>query len=402
MKEDMIDENMHSYIRNFRYDVSENVWNNIEKALSKKKKRRIAIYIFSSFLFTCLMVMGINDQIEVISTTNEHASVKNNNMKYHQSNMVSEHKQNTQTKEVESIEHPLDHDNFKSSIRRLEINEIMKSRISNHTIISQTENPTSELKDQQLFSVKEENQIQSEKKLIYPAPISAKNATTNITNNIPLSQRKDTINEDVYVATAAKKENIGAKKPHIIQFNAFLSTHGTGDLLGTFLEIGKEKMLSKRFSFYNNIGISLHSGQAYLGVGTNGSVNVPLNSARTNMQTVTAGIQTSPTIVFNSVGKDLRVGVGLVGRYQNSSGLDAFGISYFSSAYSSTPNIPRITMISSTKPNTLTLGYKVSLELIIRYAKRRDYGLQLFFQNDTRGDVLGGLGISIKSKQSLK
>ena len=175
-----------------------------------------------------------------------------------------------------------------------------------------------------------------------------------------------------------------------LNFNGFLSFHGTGDLSGTNLEFGIERKWGKRYGFYNNLGITIHSGQE----AAFGPRQYPLqlNSTYKSLQTVTAGIQTMPTLYRYSKRGDLKIGAGLVARYQmTSSGMYAArGMGPGTNQYSYN--------IYEVDPNTFSLGYRISADLLLFETKKNKLGFQLYFQNDTRGDALTGLGLSFQTK----
>jgi hypothetical protein len=181
------------------------------------------------------------------------------------------------------------------------------------------------------------------------------------------------------------------KKPERqLNFNGFLSFHGTGDLSGTNLEFGIERKWGKRYGFYNNLGVTIHSGQEG-GFGPN-PYPLLVNSTYKSLQTVTAGIQTMPTFYRYSKRGDLKIGAGLVGRYQmTSSGMYAArGMGPGTNQYSYN--------IYEVDPNTFSLGYRISADLLLFETKKNKLGFQLYFQNDTRGDALTGLGLSFQTK----
>ena len=175
-----------------------------------------------------------------------------------------------------------------------------------------------------------------------------------------------------------------------LNFNGFLSFHGTGDLSGTNLEFGIERKWGKRYGFYNNLGITIHSGQE-AGLGPR-LYPLQLNSTYKSLQTVTAGIQTMPTFYRYSKRGDLKIGAGLVARYQmtSSSMYGARGMGPGTNQYSYN--------IYEVDPNTFSLGYRISADLLLFETKKNKLGFQLYFQNDTRGDVLTGMGLSFQTK----
>jgi hypothetical protein len=172
-----------------------------------------------------------------------------------------------------------------------------------------------------------------------------------------------------------------------LNFYAFYSFHGTGDLEGTKLEFGMEKRGGKRYGFYNNLGLTIHSGQEL-------SSQYPLsvNSTYKNLQTVTAGIQSTPTLYRYSKRGDLKLGAGLVARYQASSSSD-----YGATSMGAGTNQYSFRIYHS-EPNSFSIGYCISAELLLFERKKNQLGFQAFFQNDTRGDVITGFGLTYQTK----
>ena len=173
-------------------------------------------------------------------------------------------------------------------------------------------------------------------------------------------------------------------------FNAHYSFHGTGDLTGTKLEFGYEKRFGKRYGFYNNIGMTIHSGKESFSSNNNAS---QLNARYNTMQFVTTGIQTSPTFYRYSKRGDVKIGAGMVARYQTSSQPSTYSISPQPAGQGTFT-----TSIREMQPNSFSLGYLISVELHLLSIKKTDLGFQLFFQNDTRGDVITGFGLSLQNK----
>jgi hypothetical protein len=190
--------------------------------------------------------------------------------------------------------------------------------------------------------------------------------------------------------TSPSREKDMKKPERQLNFNGFLSFHGTGDLSGTNLEFGIERKWGKRYGFYNNLGITLHSGQE-AGFGPR-QYPLQLNSSYKSLQTVTAGIQTMPTFYRYSKGGDLKIGAGLVARYQMTS----------SSMYAARGMGPGTTQYSyniyEVDPNSFSIGYRISADLLLFETKKNKLAFQLLFQNDTRGDVITGMGLSFQTK----
>jgi hypothetical protein len=189
------------------------------------------------------------------------------------------------------------------------------------------------------------------------------------------------------VSSAAVNKNIFDRQWN---FNAHYSFHGTGDLPGTKLEFGYEKRFGKRYGFYNNIGMTIHSGKESFSSNNNAS---QLNARYSNIQYVTTGIQTSPTFYRYSKRGDIKIGAGMVARYQTSSKPSIYSISPQPAVQGTS-----ITSIREMQPNSFSLGYMISVELHLLSIKKTDLGFQLFFQNDTRGYVITGFGLSLQNK----
>jgi hypothetical protein len=189
------------------------------------------------------------------------------------------------------------------------------------------------------------------------------------------------------VSSASVNKNIFDRQWN---FNAHYSGHGTGDLTGTKLEFGYEKRFGERYGFYNNIGMTIHSGKESFSSNNNVS---QLNARYNTMQYVTTGIQTSPTFYRYSKRGDVKIGAGMVARYQTSSMPSTYSISPQPAAQGTFT-----TSIREMQPNSFSLGYLISVELHLISIKKSDVGFQLFFQNDTKGDVITGFGLSLQNK----
>ena len=194
-------------------------------------------------------------------------------------------------------------------------------------------------------------------------------------------------------------EDIGKPKPLLtpasiierqLNFNAHLAFHGTGDLSGTNLEFGTERKWGKRYGFYNNLGVTIHSGQEVSTVAN--AFPLQVNSTYNALQTLTVGLQTIPTLYRYSKRGDLKIGAGLVARYQMSS----YG-NYVASSLGQGINQYSYS-INKNDPNTFSIGYRISADLLLYETKKNKLGFQIFFQNDTRGDVITGLGLSFQTK----
>ena len=377
MGNDSFENKLEQEMMGLRIKPSEAVWQQVENRIQQERKRRIILWwIFSS----CILIAGTGVWIsEEKSTRDEQKTTQNNS---------------------------------ESNIAVTSSNK--KSSISEEFSNPYTSNPTSKETQHHLYSRsskmlpkgKEEDKMYQEEFNTEPSPTpySLQNRITDhlsrsvLPSNSDIIKKlnekiKDTIivvicNNNPPTSPSLEKE---MKKPERqLNFNGFLSFHGTGDLSGTNLEFGIERKWGKRYGFYNNLGVTIHSGQE-AGLGPS-SYPLQVNSSYKSLQTVTAGIQTMPTFYRYSKRGDLKIGAGLVARYQmTTSGMYAArGMGPGTNQYSYN--------IYEVDPNTFSLGYRISADLLLFETKKNKLGFQLYFQNDTRGDALTGLGLSFQTK----
>lgn len=391
MEDKMFENAMENKMEGFNIKPSEAVWQAVEKRIQKEKKRKILLWWW--IMGIALAGTGIQflyraeNKTETIAGSDyTGASEKNNaDMKHETNNALSKSGNETE--------------NASQDISSL--NEILKIK-----------HP---LKDQRkLRKINDKESNQGERKVLFgkletnennPAlnetAKDVKLETTNgIINKISIAQHQIAIekkgNDTIVILRC---EDIGKPKPLLIpisiierqlNFNAHLAFHGSGDLSGTNLEFGAERRWGKRYGFYNNLGLTIHAGQEN-GMFAN---NYPLtvNSSYNALQTLTVGIQTIPTFYRYSKRGDLKIGAGFVARYQMSS----YG-NYVASSLGQ--GISQYTYsIYENEPNTFSIGYRISADLLLYETRKNKLGFQIFFQNDTRGDVITGLGLSFQTK----
>jgi hypothetical protein len=377
MGNDSFENKLEQEMMGLRIKPSEAVWQQVENRIQQERKRRIILWwIFSS----CILIAGTGVWIsEEKSTRDEQKTTQNNS---------------------------------ESNIAVTSSNK--KSSISEEFSNPYTSNPTSKETQHHLYSRsskmlpkrKEQDKIYQEEFDAEPSltPYSLQNMVTDHLSKSILPPNSDIIKKlnekikDTIIVvicnnnppTNPSLEKEMKKPERQLNFNGFLSFHGTGDLSGTNLEFGIERKWGKRYGFYNNLGVTIHSGQEG-GFGPN-PYPLLVNSTYKSLQTVTAGIQTMPTFYRYSKRGDLKIGAGLVGRYQmTSSGMYAArGMGPGTNQYSYN--------IYEVDPNTFSLGYRISADLLLFETKKNKLGFQLYFQNDTRGDALTGLGLSFQTK----
>ncbi len=354
----------------FKLKPTNLVWNQVEKRIQQEKKRRA--FFWWIFIGMIMAVAGIQ---YFTSNENEFQPTSSSAI----SNTIS-----LQQVEVSTEKHE------PSSDTENEINQLQ-----------QTVPSVSEPRKKQIFQpddidIERSNFVSNE----IDNPVSIRTSQENSISTVNIDRKMVSANpqgldtiiirecEELGTNTSASvKTNIFDRQWN---FNAHYSFHGTGDLSGTKLEFGYEKKLGKRYGFYNNIGMTIHSGKESFSSNNNVS---QLNARYNNMQFVTTGIQTSPTFYRYSKRGDVKIGAGMVARFQTSSMPSTYSIS----TQPATQGI-FLTSIREMEPNSFSLGYLISVELHLISIKKKDLGFQLFFQNDTRGDVITGFGLSLQNK----
>ena len=378
MENKLFENAIENRMEGFQMKPSEAVWLGVERRIQKEKKRKALIWWW---------VMGIamagagfqflyqsENEIQTISAANRTNISENTSadIKDENSNALptSEGPIENQSTNVSPL-----NDAFKSLYHLKDQNDAMNV---NNTRDINYNSPTSD-RAQQNFS------LETTKGFINKENIDQHPIAVEKTGN-------DTI-------VILRCEDIGKPKPLLtpastierqLNFNAHLAFHGTGDLSGTNLEFGVERRWGKRYGFYNNLGVTIHSGQE-----ASTSINAyPLNvnSTYNSLQTLTVGLQTIPTLYRYSKRGDLKIGAGLVGRYQISSSSN-----YGASLLGNGTNQYTYT-INETEPSSFSIGYRISADLLLYETKKNKLGFQIFFQNDTRGDVITGLGLTFQTK----
>ena len=295
MQNDLFVTRLEREMWDFRMKPSATVWQQVEKSIRKEKKRRMLFWwIFSSMIVfggvSSVMISNYQEtEAPTLRATGKNiATLKNNQVD------IRENK-NT------FLETPINDKNNESTNSKIQIasntiekNKVLTSRQESSYLIS----PNYALQDRLKSGIKK----------------ATTDANNFITQNIK-NRTKDTIivvncTDNTNALSTAKNES--KVKERQLNFNAFYSFHGTGDLSGTKMEVGVEKRFGKRYGFFNNLGVTIHSGQEY---GSNISNNpLRVNSTYNDLQTITVGLQTAPTFYRYSKRGDLKIGAGLVAR----------------------------------------------------------------------------------------
>jgi len=180
------------------------------------------------------------------------------------------------------------------------------------------------------------------------------------------------------------------KQSNFFNLSAGPSWHGTGDLRGFGFDVMYVHFYSKRFSFSNGIGTTIHYGKDK---GFNG-YSPGASPDKSLMRHTTAGIQ------FNSMADfafillpylKVQVSAGAILRYQSSSYPSLFGYVQDTRFYPE----PFYVFDNRDKQNTFSPGYAVGFTLLTKLSQKYQAGIKTFFQNDNKGDVLTSISFIV-------
>ncbi len=188
----------------------------------------------------------------------------------------------------------------------------------------------------------------------------------------------------IIVSFCFTKITAQTSKPIFNSFGLHYSLNGTGDMKGFDINVAKRKSINKKFDWYYGSSLNLHfRGASH----TISGGNPP------TLKFQTFGIQAESGITMKLFGSKspLKISTSPIIRFQSTT-----YPSIYQSSYDPISNAWRHTIIQSI-PNRLSLGYKVQLELGLIKMKKSSMSFSANFQNDTRGDVITGLGIVIRN-----
>jgi hypothetical protein len=357
----------------FKLKPADLVWEKVEKRIQKEKKRRVLFgWIFLGMVMAGVGIQFFNsheNQFQPTSSSTISTPISNPKVEAstenHEPSFDTENELNHLQQNVQSVSEPRKKQIFQKDDIDIEHSNFVSNEI---------DHPVSHTPQENFI-----NMANIDRKMVSANPQGV--------DTIIIRECEELGIHSSASSSAAVNKNIFDRQWN---FNAHYSFHGTGDLSGTFIEFGYERKLGKRYGFYNNIGMTIHSGKEFFSSNNNAS---QLNARYNSMQYVTTGIQTSPTFYRYSKRGDVKIGAGMVARYQTSSTPSRYSIS----PQPATQGI-FTTSIREMEPNSFSLGYKISVELHLLSIKKTDLGFQMFFQNDTRGDVITGFGLSLQNK----
>ena len=189
----------------------------------------------------------------------------------------------------------------------------------------------------------------------------------------------------VVVSFCLTKISGQTSNPIVNTFGFHKSFNGTGDMKGFDINVQKRKNINKRFDWYYGSSLNLHF--------RNSPTNLMSVEPYSPLKFYTFGIQGESGVTIKLFEKILpfHITTSPILRFQSTSKPYVYGISS-NSLY---PR-PRYDIVKSI-PNTLSVGYKVQLELGLLKIRRSRMFFNSYFQNDTRGDVITGLGVVFKN-----
>ena len=188
----------------------------------------------------------------------------------------------------------------------------------------------------------------------------------------------------IIVSFCITKITAQTSKPIFNSFGLHYSLNGTGDMKGLEINVSKRKKINKTFDWYYGSSLTTHFN--------NSSSNRGIVDY-TPLKFQTFGIQgeTGLTIKLFENKFPFQISTSPIVRFQSTTYPSVYSISndqFF-------PR-PRYDIVKSI-PNTLSVGYKVQLELGLFKIRRSRMFFNSYFQNDTRSDVITGLGIVFKN-----
>jgi hypothetical protein len=172
--------------------------------------------------------------------------------------------------------------------------------------------------------------------------------------------------------------------PIVNTFGIHKSYNGTGDMKGFDINVSKRKKINNTFDWYYGSSLTLHFRS---------SSSVINNGDPSPLKFQTFGIQGESGITF-------KLFENIIPFHISTSPIVRFQSTTFPSEYSK----PYLTLYDSPTndylkpiPNNLSVGYKVQLELGLLKIRKSRIFFNSYFQNDTNGDVITGLGFVFKN-----
>lgn len=169
-----------------------------------------------------------------------------------------------------------------------------------------------------------------------------------------------------------------------LAFDLAPSLHGSGDLLGPFVNIEYGKYVNRRSQWTVNFGTSIHSSEETVLVNTGGSTR------DASYRRVTAGLQLGLQFwaaPVRSVRHELAVGLGPLVRYQSSNASGGYSL------YLLPGSGPAFSFYNNEPQNIFSVGYQFGLAYAYTFRKGFLLGLKAGLQNDTNADIMTHVGL---------
>lgn len=182
--------------------------------------------------------------------------------------------------------------------------------------------------------------------------------------------------------------------PLINAFGVHKSFHGTGDLKGFDVIVTKRLQLNHSIDWFYGSSLTLHFGKDHSYDYPSGSIPASVLTENDPMKFYTFGLQGETGITLKLFEKKLPIHLssGPIIRYQSTS-----YPKIYSFTYSPTRNPDPFYTIKDIAPNSLSLGYKIQLEIGLMRIRRSRMFFNSYFQNDVKSDVITGLGLVFKN-----
>jgi hypothetical protein len=178
------------------------------------------------------------------------------------------------------------------------------------------------------------------------------------------------------------------------------SHHQKQSIGGVFIEVGHEMKLSKKVSLYNNFGFTMHAGidpkHDMVLSSFSGNTGQDPSFRTAAFRFVTAGIQTSPTLLLNLKSDKIKLGFGPLVRYQTTSWPSDYDFNLVSRQLSTITLFTTNYVIKQIQPHTLAAGGRMMIDVHVAKIKKIEARATCSYQIDSNGDRLAGLGIKLQ------
>jgi hypothetical protein len=382
MDNDKFKKQSQEILSSFTQDPPDRVWHAINSRLdARKRKRRILFWLFPLSILAGVISIIPEQQTPKIKPDNPQTHQQQSASKANQlpaaeiAERAQGQQETTQLNDV-SVQNPSNKASESNPVKTTGKKHKLKEAYADELMQSETENTANPIEAYQ-------SQELPFKALSLVEPVWQ----SDITSPKPINHYPS-VNKDTMIILTCVPQKSKPGKLISWHYSGAYSFHGTGDLEGMQLEWGFSKTINRYFAFYNNVGVSLHGGSVVQPLNLNILVgpSAALPVGQGSVYEITSAIQTAPMLLGSVPATPLRIGVGGLLRYQFYSGGNGYSVQR-------NQNMQTFTLRDGNY-NGLSLGYRVVVGLELLNTKRNKLQFQAGFQNDTRGDVITGLGLS--------